>query len=181
LTDELRAGRSVLVHVEGTRATRCRQPVGAMSAVFLDLALEVGADIVPVRFTGGLPLDGAVRREFPVGYGAQDYWFGRPIAAAELGALRFDARTERVRAAINALGGALERESPSSPAPAFEARVGALRAAGIPEPQAVVRCALDDLVDGSPEARAVMAPHPTPDDPAAAWLDALARWLRAAP
>jgi len=76
----------------------------------------------------------------------------------------------------------------------LEAEAAGVRATGIPEPQAVVRCALEDLVDGSPEARAVvgrlgvsphlsphLAPHPAPDDPAAAWLDALARWLRAEP
>ncbi|HSS02697.1 MAG TPA: 1-acyl-sn-glycerol-3-phosphate acyltransferase, partial [Kofleriaceae bacterium] len=178
LADELRAGRSVLVHVEGTRATRGRQPVSVMSSVFLDLALEVDADVVPVRFTGGLPLDGAERREFPVGYGAQDYWFGRPIAAAELRAWRFDERNERVLRAINETGGSIALEVPSPAALAFEARVAALRAAGVPEPQAVVRCALDDLVDPSAEGLTLASDGVLPQEPAAAWLGALARWLR---
>jgi 1-acyl-sn-glycerol-3-phosphate acyltransferase len=181
LAGQLRAGRSVLVHVEGTRATRAGQAVGVMSSVFLDLALEVDAEIVPVRFTGGLPLDGEQRREFPVGYAAQDYWFGRPIAAAAIRALRFDVRTERVLAAINALGGPIELEVPSPAVPAFEARVTALRAAGVPEPQAVVRCALEALADPSPEGRAMAAARVSPEDPAAAWLGSLARWLRGEP
>jgi hypothetical protein len=46
-----------VVHVEGTRSLTCRRPVASMSSVFLDMALTVGAPIVPVRFVGGLPVE----------------------------------------------------------------------------------------------------------------------------
>ena len=40
--------RSLMIHVEGTRAKSCDQPVTKMSGVFIDMALEQGAPIVPV-------------------------------------------------------------------------------------------------------------------------------------
>jgi len=36
-------GRSVMVHVEGTRSLSCRTPVEKMSGAFIDMALAVGA------------------------------------------------------------------------------------------------------------------------------------------
>ena len=47
--------RSILVHVEGTRSLDCRTPVRKMSGAFIDMALSIGAPIVPVRFIAGLP------------------------------------------------------------------------------------------------------------------------------
>jgi hypothetical protein len=46
-------GQSVMVHIEGTRALTCRAPLVKMSGIFLDLALETGTPVVPVRFVGG--------------------------------------------------------------------------------------------------------------------------------
>jgi hypothetical protein len=45
--------RSLMIHVEGTRALSCAQPVEKMSGVFIDMALELGVPIVPVRLPAG--------------------------------------------------------------------------------------------------------------------------------
>ncbi|HRI11096.1 MAG TPA: 1-acyl-sn-glycerol-3-phosphate acyltransferase, partial [Nannocystaceae bacterium] len=90
LLADFRAGRSALVHVEGTRARSCRERVTTMSSVFLDLAIAAGVDVVPVRFVGGLPIaPSAERLEIPIGHGKQDLWIGRPIPTTELAALPF--------------------------------------------------------------------------------------------
>ena len=96
---------SILVHVEGTRARVANAPVQRMSSIWPDLALASDAAMVPVRFTGGLPLtEVAVNLDFPVGYGGQDYHIGRPIRADELRPLNLIERQRRVLGAINALG-----------------------------------------------------------------------------
>ena len=101
----LNPGRSVMVHVEGTRSMSCRKPVEKMSGAFIDMALKVGAPIVPVRFTGGLPTTMMDQRiEFPTAMGQQDYWFGRPILPEELSGMPYGDRKKVVVAAINALG-----------------------------------------------------------------------------
>jgi 3-hydroxymyristoyl/3-hydroxydecanoyl-(acyl carrier protein) dehydratase/1-acyl-sn-glycerol-3-phosphate acyltransferase len=185
LIGELAAGRSVVVHVEGTRATSCR-PVSVLSAAFVDLALEANADIVPLRFTGALPVTGDARLDFPVGYARQDYWFDRPIAAGELRGLRLDARIERVRAAINGLGPRADAETPAPSAPEFAARVADLIARGVPEPQAVLRSALAERAETaaaelSAEGRAIYAELARLDAGARAdtrpWWAALVGWL----
>ncbi len=109
-----RHGKSVMVHVEGTRSLACRAPVVKMSGAFLEMALATGTPVVPVRFTGGLPVEPlAARIEFPVGMGRQEIHIGRPILPGELGALNYRERKERVIAAINALGVANGSEEPS--------------------------------------------------------------------
>lgn len=115
---------SLFVHTEGTRARSCREGVTRCSSVVLDLAVELGVPIVPVRFTGGLPvesIDG--KAELPVGHGRQDYWIGEPIEAAELGAMRLRDRVDRVLSAINTLGVANDVEVPLPPDPELAARV----------------------------------------------------------
>jgi acyl transferase domain-containing protein/3-hydroxymyristoyl/3-hydroxydecanoyl-(acyl carrier protein) dehydratase/1-acyl-sn-glycerol-3-phosphate acyltransferase len=99
------SGRSVMVHVEGTRSHECRTPVEKMSGSFIDMALEVGAPIVPVRFFGGLPterLDNKI--EFPVGMGQQDIWFGKPLLPEDLRSMHYGERKKTVLDAINNLG-----------------------------------------------------------------------------
>jgi hypothetical protein len=119
-----RDGRSLLVHVEGSRALSCRPRVQKMSGTFVELALRVGCAIVPVRFTGGLPVARLDERaEFPVHMGRQDLYFGHPIAPGELERLNYRERTERVLDAINGLGPANELEQPLAPDPKFEASV----------------------------------------------------------
>ncbi len=177
LTAELRAGKSLLVHVEGTRATSARARVATLSTVFLDLAVEADVPVVPLRFVGGLPDEPvATRLEFPVGYGRQDFFFGRPIAPDELRALPLADRKRRVLDAINALG----TEPRHVPSPAFAAKVKArIDAASVAEPEAALFCALEELVDPSPESELMRGGRVPVDSPALrAWLDDLAAWLR---
>ncbi len=117
-------GRSVMVHVEGTRSLECRTPVAKMSGAFLDLAIKVGAPVVPIRFVGGLPADPMDSRiEFPIGMGRQDIWLGTPIEPEELKAVPYGPRKQLVIDAINGLGPAAASETPTVGDPAFAERV----------------------------------------------------------
>ena len=117
-------GKSVMIHVEGTRALTCRAPVQKMSGAFLDMAVATGAAVVPVRFTGGLPVAPAAEKlEYPVGMGAQEIIVGAAITPAELAGLTYKERKERAIDAINALGPAPALEQPHAPDPAFAAAV----------------------------------------------------------
>ncbi|RME27018.1 MAG: 3-hydroxyacyl-[acyl-carrier-protein] dehydratase FabA, partial [Deltaproteobacteria bacterium] len=117
-------GQSVMVHVEGTRSLSCRRPVQKMSGAFIDMALETGTPIVPVRFTGGLPAEPLdARIEFPVGLGSQDVWIGGPLHPEALAALPYGERKKRVIEAINRLGPANADEQPHEGDPGLEAAV----------------------------------------------------------
>ena len=106
-------GKSVMVHVEGTRSLECRTPVQKMSSAFIDMALHTRAPIVPVRFAGALPVTASPKRlEYPTGLGRQDIWLGAPIAPETLEALPFKRRREFVIEAINALGPHWEEDEP---------------------------------------------------------------------
>ena len=176
--------KSVLVHVEGTRALSCRAPVTRLGASVIDMALAAGAPIVPVRFARGLPaFDLAERLDFPVGYGRQDLYFGAPLEPAELARLPLKDRKEAVLAALNALGpGSLE--TPSAPDPTFAAQVEAwqkrtgcapedavfyatLAGASSPESEAVRR-----LLDGARTGQLLLG-----DDATDRWLGDFARSL----
>jgi 3-hydroxymyristoyl/3-hydroxydecanoyl-(acyl carrier protein) dehydratase/1-acyl-sn-glycerol-3-phosphate acyltransferase len=191
IADALRARRSsVLVHVEGTRARSCRRPVERLSSVFLDLALALEAPVVPVRFSGGLPIEEARERlDFPLGYAAQDIHLGRPIAPEELRALAYAERPRRVLEALNALGPGAEKEAPHAPDPAFAAEVGCLRERfGVPEAEAVLLAVLERRAEApgaSPETRALALGArrgrlEVGDDARGRWLAALARRLMGA-
>ncbi len=109
-------GRSVMVHVEGTRALSARHAVKTMSGSFLDMALSLGVPVVPVRFVGGLPVAPLKERiEFPVGMGQQDIWLGRPIQPDEISPLHLGDRKNLVIESINSLGPSNEDEAPSPP------------------------------------------------------------------
>jgi 1-acyl-sn-glycerol-3-phosphate acyltransferase len=148
---EMATGKtSVLVHVEGTRSTAANRPVQKMSSAILEMSLQTGAPVVPVRFSGGLPVDDAgVRLSFPVGLGSQDVWIGRPIPADELRALSADDRKAQVMAAMNALGP--EDEVPNDPDPVFAADVAEWCARTGAEPDhAVLFRTILDLPDPHP-------------------------------
>jgi 3-oxoacyl-(acyl-carrier-protein) synthase/3-hydroxymyristoyl/3-hydroxydecanoyl-(acyl carrier protein) dehydratase/1-acyl-sn-glycerol-3-phosphate acyltransferase len=126
---EMHQGRSVLVHVEGTRSLSCREPVRRMSGTFLDMARKVGCAIVPVRFTGGLPVEPLNEKaEFPPGLGQQEIWFGQPIEPEALAKLDYAERVKTVIDAINSLGPAADEPLPGDPA--FEAAVRAVQERG---------------------------------------------------
>jgi 1-acyl-sn-glycerol-3-phosphate acyltransferase len=180
--------RSVMVHVEGTRSLSCATPVEKMSGAFIDMAIAVGAPVVPVRFVGGLPQAPVeTRLEFPLGMGTQDLWIGAPLMPEALAAVPYGARKAQVIAAINALGPANAEEQPHAGDPDFDARVQAWRAESgadeehatllrvlqeCPAPCAETQRLLDDIAAGR---------GPTEPDPARrAWLAELAARLTGA-
>jgi 3-oxoacyl-(acyl-carrier-protein) synthase/3-hydroxymyristoyl/3-hydroxydecanoyl-(acyl carrier protein) dehydratase/1-acyl-sn-glycerol-3-phosphate acyltransferase len=116
--------RSMLVHVEGTRAVSCRPEVTVMSSAFIDLAIQTNCAIVPVRFVGGLPVEPMeTRLEFPVGMGQQDICFGSPILPAELEATPYKERKAKVIAAINGISTPNQDEQPLPGNPELEEAV----------------------------------------------------------
>ena len=139
--------RSLMIHVEGTRALRCDQPVRKMSGVFIDMALELGVPIVPVRFTGGLPRNPlAERTEFPVELGKQEYWLGAPLMPEDLRAMPYKERTEFVLAAINGLGVDHWVERPGEANAVLAADVSDWqKRSGASQPNAAVLCALRQM------------------------------------
>ncbi|HJL16616.1 MAG TPA: beta-ketoacyl synthase N-terminal-like domain-containing protein [Sandaracinaceae bacterium LLY-WYZ-13_1] len=135
--------RAILLHAEGTRATACRGPLGAISGVPIELAVERRLPVVPVRVSGGLPVEPGHKRDFPLGMARQDVRVGRPLDPATLGALGYGERAATVREALEAL--ADPAEAPNPPDPRFEARVDATEARlRIQRPHAVLLEALRD-------------------------------------
>ena len=105
---------SFFIHADGTRSTSCLDTTSKVSSVFLDLALEMGIPVVPVRFTGGLPITPINgKAEVPHGQGAQDYWIGEPLEAEFLTGLALKERIAAVLGAINTLGGTNANERPN--------------------------------------------------------------------
>ncbi|MGI5862397.1 MAG: 1-acyl-sn-glycerol-3-phosphate acyltransferase, partial [Myxococcales bacterium] len=155
LGQELKRGKSVMVHIEGTRALSCRPPVIKMSGAFLDMAIAVGAPVVPVRFVGGLPVEPLAKRiEFPIGMGRQDLYFGKPMPPAELAALPYKERKEHVIAAINALGPSNAVEEPLPGDAAFAALVDErVQRTGASHEHATLLEVLRELGDPHPEIR----------------------------
>jgi hypothetical protein len=177
-------GRSVMVHVEGTRSLSCRKPVERMSGAFLDLALSVGAPVVPVRFVGGLPAEPlATRLEFPLGMGRQDIHLGRPLLPEDLASQHYGARKERVVRAINGLGAPNAAEEPLPGDPAFAARVRSRQEArGVSHEHATLHEVLADLpAPGAQIRRLLAAPDAAALDddgsPEGLWLSELGRRL----
>ncbi|AUX42373.1 polyketide synthase [Sorangium cellulosum] len=183
--DMAERGKSVMVHVEGTRALSCRKPVIKMSSAFIDMALSASAPIVPVRFVGGLPAEELPRRiEFPVGLGRQEFWIGRPVLPEELRELPLKERKQAVIDAINHLGPGPLHERPAAPDAAFAARADAWAArTGAGAERATLLAALDAqtsyrseatrrLIEGARAGRPVAGA-----DPEGRWLAGLARWL----
>ncbi|MBA2322004.1 MAG: 1-acyl-sn-glycerol-3-phosphate acyltransferase, partial [Deltaproteobacteria bacterium] len=158
-------GKGVMVHVEGTRALESRTPVAKMSGAFLDLAIQVKAPVVPVRFVGALPSDPLeTRLEFPLGMGQQDIWIGRPILPETLAGLGLKERKAVVIDAINALGPPNAEEKPFPGDPAFAANVASWRAdAGVSEEDAVLYRVLEGLPDPTPETRDLLERTPRTD------------------
>ena len=177
-------GHRGLSQREGTRAHSARHRVEKMSGIFCDLAIETGLPIVPVRFRGGLPVEPVEEKlEYPVGMGRQDYWLGRPIAPAELAALSYKERIERVVGAIEGLGASTAQEVPHAPDPVFEAKVLARVQTGVRIGVATLVELLAARDDASVEVKSVLAAIDRGDlggfgdDAAGRWLEGLARRL----
>ncbi|MDB5461045.1 MAG: omega-3 polyunsaturated fatty acid synthase subunit protein, partial [Caulobacteraceae bacterium] len=135
---------SLLVHTEGTRATRAGATVKSVSSVLIDLALAKGLPILPVRFAGGLPLaEAPARLELPVNAGQQDYFIGAAIHPDTLRAMPFAERSAFVIGRMNALGPQGDNDTPLAGDPEFAAAVAAGRAGGLDEVQSNLRAALE--------------------------------------
>ncbi len=143
-------GRSLLIHVEGTRSLQCRQPVEVVSTTAIDLAVKTGAPIVPVRFSGGLPIEPLKQRvEFPIGFGRQDYLIGAPLGGLE--GLTSTERKQHVLEALNRLGGTREFETPHPGDPVFAQQI---ESGGGSSTHVVLREVLSQLSDPCEETRA---------------------------
>lgn len=184
------SGRSLMVHADGTRSLHCRQPpVHQVSGVLLDLAEAAGMPILPVRLTGGLPLDAPAdgrRLEFPVGFGRQDIHIGRPIEPPELAGQPLAQRRERVLAALCDLGPDWRTECPAPPAePAFAERVDAIhRAAGLQPERAVTLAAALEADTGLPELEGLLQALAAGESVGGAETDGLSglrEWFTATP
>ena len=143
---------SLHLHVEGEQATSSRQRVQRMSAVVIDLALELQLPVLPLRFSGGLPLEPLPEIcSFPVDFGRQDYTVGRPLLPEELRRMPRPKAAELVVAAINAI--AVTDEA----LPGVPGRSAALAAFcaqhGVTEIQAAVILALRTLAAPSASTR----------------------------
>jgi acyl transferase domain-containing protein/3-hydroxymyristoyl/3-hydroxydecanoyl-(acyl carrier protein) dehydratase/1-acyl-sn-glycerol-3-phosphate acyltransferase len=177
-------GRSVLVHIEGTRSLDCATPVQKMSGSFIDLALALDVPVIPVRFIGALPVEPlAERLEFPLGMARQDIWIGRPLAPASLGKLPYGERKRVVIEAINNLGVRSRDERPNPGNPAFAARVESWQAArGIKHEHATLHEVLRDRPDPCDSIRTLLGATDVAElerdqTPEGRWLARLGRWL----
>lgn len=153
-------GKSVMVHIEGTRSLECRTPVQKMSSAFIDMALKTNSPIVPVRFSDALPTEPLdARIEFPVGLGRQDIWLGRPLLPEELAAMPYKERKAAVIGAINGLGPSFDEEEPSAPNPELQARVETWKAAHpeTDDDHAVLAAVLQGLTERCAETDAALA------------------------
>jgi len=177
-------GRSLLVHVEGTRALSCRQPVKRLSAVFIDLAIELNIPIVPVGFVGGLPIEPLeTRLEFPVGYTRQNYHLGQAIYPETLKQLPNTERKTLILERLNKLAETATKSSPHAPDHNFEQAVHLwMKQTGVSEVRAVLHKVLEEatapdikirtLIQGISEGYLEIS-----DSPENRWLGELGQWL----
>jgi 1-acyl-sn-glycerol-3-phosphate acyltransferase len=177
-------GRSVMVHVEGTRALSARHVVTKMSGSVLDLALQAGAPVVPVRCVGGLPVEPLEERiELPVGLGRQDFWLGRPIAVDELAGLALGERKGLVLERMRSLGPPIEEEVPSAPDVELMEQVRQWQErTGVCFEDAALRVVLGGLADPGEQVRRVLAAGSAEDladdrSPEGRWLHELGERL----
>lgn len=183
LKPDLASGRrDFFVHPEGTRSQSCLDPVTKISSLFLDLALELDLPIIPVRFSGGLPLQPIVGKlEFPISHCAQDYAIGRPILPEELRALAYGDRGRRVTSAMNNLGPAHKQETPNRADPNFAAQVQSWQEqARVSEVQATFFRILEEVQNPRAETLALLGPDQAQEhdgSPEAVWLADFARRL----
>jgi len=178
-----KGGRSVMVHVEGTRSLQCRTPVQKMSGGFIDMALGIGAPVIPVRFVGGLPSERLDSRlEFPLGMGRQDIWIGKPLLPEDLSALHYGARKALVIDAINGLGPDNAVETPQGGDAAFAQEVRRWQEqVGVDEEHAVLRTVLAECTTPTEATERLLVATScdefTGSSPEETWLKELSRRL----
>lgn len=149
---------SLHLHVEGEQALSCRHRVKRMSAVFVDLALDLDLPILPLRYSGGLPVEPLSEIiSFPVGFGQQDYTLGRPLMPEALRRMPRPKAAEWVVETINQMAPLPEVETPLAVAPGRGEQIRALCAARkVTEIQAAVIVALQTLSDPSETTRSIL-------------------------
>ena len=177
--------RSLLVHIEGTRSLSCRQPVTDLSAVFLDLALELNIPIIPVKFVGGLPIQPLEQRlEFPFRYTSQNYHLGKAIYPQHLQKLGNVERKNLILARLNELGVNQENSFPHQPNLSFEKEVYSwMQKTGVSEIYAVLYKIFERIPNPPNEVQALLKiitdeEVKLSDSPEDNWLREFARWLR---
>ena len=116
--------RSLLIHVEGTRSLTCRQPVTNLSTIFIDLALELNLPIIPVKFTGGLPIKPLEKRlDFPLHYTYQNYHLGKAIYPEDIKYIGNLERKNLILKRLNNLGNEKDKNFPNQPDFNFEKEI----------------------------------------------------------
>ena len=176
--------RSLLVHVQGTRALTCRQPVNDLSSVFIDLALELNLPIIPVKFVGGLPVEPLETRiEFPFRYTCQNYHLGKAIFPENLKTLGNLERKTLILEKLNQLGETPDQSFPNLPDTNFEKEVQLwIKQTGVSQVCAVLYKVLETIPNPPDEIRTLLAgirkgnfhvSH-TPEDH---WLEKFGKWL----
>ncbi len=170
------------LHVEGEQARRAAQPVARMTSAIIDLALETGLPILPVKFSGGLPR--ATVEEIvslPVAYGRQDYTLGAPLFPDDLARLPRPRAAELVVNAINAVPPLAADEQPLAGPPARADAIRDLQARhGIGEIQAAILHALAGLPARAPITDAILdfkRGGDLPPGPDQDWHREFAQWL----
>ena len=176
---------SLLVHVQGTRSLSCRQDIKDLSAVFIDLALDLDLPIVPVKFAGGLPIKPMEKRlDFPYGYAQQDYYLGQTIDPRDLRTMGMKERKAHIIERLNTLGGEVSRQelNPGNLKLGQEVEEWVTQT-NVFEVQAVLYKLMEQSVDPVPELQALLtivrddpdliaSPFPTQ------WLQNFGQWLR---
>jgi 3-hydroxymyristoyl/3-hydroxydecanoyl-(acyl carrier protein) dehydratase/1-acyl-sn-glycerol-3-phosphate acyltransferase len=182
--ERMAQGASLLVHVEGACALSAGQPVQKVSSIFSDLALTADVPIVPVRLTGALPVEPiAAESQFPVGFAAQDYHFGRAIEPDELRRLPYAERRRAILAAINRLGPPMEEETLNPADPDFAEGVDRLiNDCGIERERAIFIEAMSRVNDPCAQTVLLNAARlsgrlVTEGDERGQWLARFGRWL----
>jgi NAD(P)-dependent dehydrogenase (short-subunit alcohol dehydrogenase family)/1-acyl-sn-glycerol-3-phosphate acyltransferase len=175
-------GHSLLVHVEGSRALSCQEPVKSFSNVFIDLAIDLDIPIVPVGFVGGLPIEPLeTRLEFPVGYTRQDYHLGSAIYPETLKRLPYAQRKVFILERLNEL--AQIAMTPHAADPDFEQKVRSwMEQTGKSETKTVLYKVLEELSEPTPEIRTLLQGIregylDLSDSPEDRWLGEFGRWL----
>ncbi|MEL6931283.1 MAG: 1-acyl-sn-glycerol-3-phosphate acyltransferase [Cyanobacteria bacterium J06600_6] len=177
-------GNSLMVHAEGTRLKNCRQPVTNLSAVFIDLALELNLPIIPVKFVGGLPVESVTERlEFPLGYTHQDYHLGKAIDPQTLKSLGNLERKALILSKLNQLGGNISTAVPNPPDLNFAQKVTRCQEqTQVAEIQAVFYEVLKEISNPTPEVKQLLLnierksllAGKTPQD---RWVQKFSDWL----
>lgn len=176
-------GRCGLIHVEGTRARTAGLPVGTVSSALIDMACDANITLVPIRFTGGLPVTEAeTRLDYPTGFGDENVRVGVPLDARELRRLPPVSRRQLVLERLNRL--VPKNEVPNPPKPWFEREIRRLQAQmSAPEDKLAVVAALTLLSHRSDETSFLLGNLARDDEsfedtPEGRWLRRLARFIR---